>query len=209
MTCVHQMKAFGEHKLCEAEAQFDAKTFGELNKKEAPKPAAQAEVAVPKPKDPWAGLGGDHGMDAWKRMYSNNDTVPTAMDYFWEKLDKENYSCYVCNYKYGDEIAMPFMASNLIRGFYQRIDKMRKHSFASMAVFGGEQKGDITISGVWFWKGQGLAFELCDDWTTDYDTYDWKKLDLDSEADKKMTTEYFAWEGEFGGKKFYEGKIWK
>merc|ERR1711981_1488787 len=100
-------------------------------------------------------------------MYSNNDTVPTAMDYFWEKLDKENYSCYICHYKYGNEIAQPFMASNLIRGFYQRIDKMRKHSFASCCV-----------SGVWFWKGQGLCFDLCEDWGTDCDTYDWKKLDL-------------------------------
>jgi len=233
-TCVHKMSAFGEHKLCEKEAQFDGKVFGELNKKsggdnkkaakpkkeaapkkEAPKKAEAAGDAVAdieaakKAKDPWYGLPGTYDFDAWKRCYSNNDTIPTAMNYFWEKLDKENYSCWFGKYKYGDEIAMPFMASNLIRGFYQRIEKMRKNSFANVCVFGGKEKGDIEISGVWFWKGQGLAFELCNDWQTDFDTYDWKKLDLDSAADKKMITEYFAWEGDFDGKSFYEGKTWK
>jgi len=225
-TCVHKMPAFGAHSLCAKEATFDAKTFGEINKKAgkdnkkqqpakkaapkkeaAPKPA---EVKIEKPKDPWSVVPGNYDMDAWKRCYSNNDTLPTAMNYFWEKMDKENYSCWFGKYKYGDEIAMPFMAANLIRGFYQRIEKMRKHSFASMCVFGGETKGDIEISGVWFWKGQGLAFDLCDDWKTDYDTYDWSKLDLNSDADKAKITAYFAWEGEFGnGKPFREGKIWK
>jgi len=234
-TCVHKMPAFGAHTLCAKEAQFDGKTFGELNKKaggdnkkadkkkqepkkkqEAPKKEekkaddviADAEAAK-KAKDPWYGLPGDYDFDAWKRCYSNNDTIPTAMDYFWKHLDKENYSCWFGKYKYGDEIAMPFMASNLIRGFYQRIEKMRKNSFANVCVFGGKEKGDIEISGVWFWKGKDLAFDLCTDWQTDYDTYDWKKLDLDSEADKKMITEYFAWEGDFDGKSFYEGKTWK
>jgi len=167
------------------------------------------EAAPVKKKDPWDGLGGKYDMDAWKRCYSNNDTIPTAMDYFWEHLDKENYSCWYGKYKYGDEIAMPFMASNLIRGMYQRLDKMRKHSFASSCVFGGETTGDLEISCVFFWKGQNMAFELSDDWKVDYDTYDWSKLNLDSDADKKKITEYFAWEGEFDGKKFYEGKIFK
>merc|ERR1719454_2231197 len=101
-------------------------------------------------------------MDAWKRCYSNNDTIPDAMNYFWEKMDKENYSCWFGKYKYGDEIPMPFMASNLIRGMFQRLDKMRKHSFSSVAVLG--EAPNLEISGVWFWKGQDLAFELSDDW---------------------------------------------
>jgi len=231
-TCVHQpaFSSFGQVDLCAKEAQFDGKVFGELNKKaggdnkkkekKAPvakkqekkkveKVAVEAAPAPAAKKDPWEGLGGKYDMDAWKRCYSNNDTVPVAMDYFWEHLDKENYSCWFGKYKYGDEIQMPFMASNLIRGLYQRLDKMRKHSMGSVCVFGGENKGDIEISGVWFWKGQGLAFELCNDWQTDYDTYDWKKLDTDNEADRKMITEYFAQEGDFDGKKFYEGKVWK
>jgi elongation factor 1-gamma len=237
-TCVAKMPAFGAHTLAEKEAQYDGKTYGELNKKadnkkqakakapkkeaapkkvEAAKAAPTADEAIAaaaaakKAKDPWFGVAeaGKYDFDAWKRCYSNNDTVPTAMDYFWENFDKENYSLWFCKYKYGHEVAMPFMASNLIRGFFQRIEKMRKNSFANLCVFGGEKKGDIEIQGVWFWKGQGLAFELCEDWNTDYDCYSWEKLDSDKPEHRLMVQEYFAWEGKFDGKTFYEGKTWK
>lgn len=225
-TCIHHsaFSSFGSVSLCAKEAQFDAKTFGELNKKapkqakkpaakkdapkkEAPKKEAAAEEA-PKKVDPWAGPG-SYDMDAWKRCYSNNDTVPVAMDYFWEKLDKENYSVWFGKYKYGDEIGMPFMASNLVRGVFQRIDKMRKHSFGSVCIFGGEEKGDLEISGVWFWKGKSLCFERSADWQVDYDTYDWSIMDMDNDADKMKVQEYFAHEGNFDGKKFYEGRVFK
>jgi len=236
-TCVNQpeFSSFGKTALCAKEATFDAKTFGELNKsaknndnkkdnkkqqqpkkekaapkakkEEKPKPVAD-DGDAPKPaakKDPWAGLGGTYDMDAWKRCYSNNDTIPTAMNYFWEKLDKENYSVWFGKYKYGDEVPQAFMASNLIRGMFQRLDKMRKHSFGSVCVLG--EAPNLEISGIWFWKGQGLAFELCDDWKVDYDTYDWKKLDVDNEEDKKTITQYMAWEG--FDKKYQDGKVFK
>jgi len=41
---------------------------------------------------------------------------------------------------------------------FQRLDNMRKQSFASVCLFGSE--GDSTISGVWIWRGQNLAFEV-------------------------------------------------
>lgn len=41
---------------------------------------------------------------------------------------------------------------------YQRLDKMRKQAFASVCLFGTE--GDSSISGVWIWRGQDLAFEV-------------------------------------------------
>lgn len=43
-----------------------------------------------------------------------------------------------------------------VAGMFQRLDKMRKHAFASVCLFGGDN--DSTISGVWVWKGQDLAF---------------------------------------------------
>lgn len=41
---------------------------------------------------------------------------------------------------------------------FQRLDKMRKQAFASVCLFGTE--GNSTISGVWIWRGQDLAFEV-------------------------------------------------
>ena len=41
----------------------------------------------------------------------------------------------------------------------QRLDRMRKHAFGSMCIF-GEDKNN-TIAGMWFWRGHQLAFEVC------------------------------------------------
>jgi len=60
-----------------------------------------------------------------------------------------------------------------------------------------------------FGVGKKLAFELSPDWQVDYDVYSWKKLDPKNEADKKVVNEYLLWEGEFGNKKFNQGKIFK
>merc|ERR1712141_360141 len=87
------------------------------------------------------------------------------------------------------------------------LDKMRKHSFGSVAVLQDTDK--LEISGVWFWKGQDLAFDLCADWQVDYETYDWTKLDSDNADHRMMVQEYFAWEGKFGGKGFKDAKVYK
>jgi len=235
-TCVNHpdFTAFGSVTLCEKEAGFDSKTFAELNKKggnnakkdtkkdnkqkaAAPKKAEKKPENTeddapqfPKSKDPWEGLGGKYDMDAWKRCYSNNDTVPVAMKYFWEHMDAENYSCWFGKYRYGDEIGQVFMASNLVRGMFQRIDKMRKHSFGSVLIIGGQKPNDIEIEGVWFWKGQDIAFKLCNDWTVDYDGYDWKKIDTSTDEGKSMVQTYFSWEGpELNGREVADGKVYK
>ena len=51
--------------------------------------------------------------------------------------------------------------------------------------------------------------QLADDWTVDYPSYDWTKLDPDDEKTQLLVKEYFSWEGSFDGKKFNQGKIFK
>ena len=103
---------------------------------------------------------------------------------------------------------MVFMSCNLIGGMYQRLEKLRKHAFASMALFGKDN--DSTISGIWVWRGHDLAFELSEDWQIDYSSYDWKKLDPNSEETKKQVNDYFKWEGKDAkGRAFNQGKIFK
>jgi len=229
-----QVKAvIGEFKLCEKMAQFDAKKFAEIQgkvkdgdkkqekpkkeqkapapKKEASKKEAAEEAApppAPKPKDPLDALpAGNWVMDDFKRFYSNNDEEK-SVPYFWEKFDPEHYSIWFCEYKYAEELSQIFMSCNLIGGMFQRLDKLRKNAFASMCVF-GENKAN-NISGVWVWRGQELAFPLCEDWQIDYESYDWRKMDHTSEADKKLVDQYFKWIGEDSkGRKFADGKIFK
>ena len=90
---------------------------------------------------------------------------------------------------------------------FQRLDRLRKHGFSSVIVFGENNNG--TISGIWCWKGQDLAFDLSEDLKVDYGSYKWKKLDYESKDTRKMIEEYFLWEGKFDGKKFNQGKIFK
>jgi len=235
----HVKAIIGEVKMCEKMAQFDAKKFQELQggakgqgkkekpekkqekkqekpkeekkKKEEKKEEAEEEDDVPteKPsKDPFAALPkGTFVMDDWKKCYSNEDTEKVAMPYFWKNLDKENYSVWYGEYKYPEDLKMIFMSCNLVGGMFQRLDRMRKHAFGSVCVFGEDNNN--SISGVWVWRGHDLAFELSPDLQVDYESYNWKKMDPDNEQDKKTIHEYFMWEGDFGGKKFNQGKIFK
>lgn len=52
-----------------------------------------------------------------------------------------------------------FMSCNLIGGMFQRLENMRKAAFASVCLFGSDN--DNTISGIWIWRGQDLAFKVC------------------------------------------------
>jgi len=170
--------------------------------------AEEALLAEPKSKDPFDELPkGTFNMEDFKRFYSNNEESK-SVPYFWEKFDKENYSIWYGEYKYSEELTKVFMSCNLITGMYQRLDKMRKQCFASVCLFGTDN--DSTISGVWVWRGQDLAFELSSDWQIDYETYDWKKLDPDAEETKKLVNDYFSWTGtDKSGRAFNQGKIFK
>jgi len=192
----------------------------EKKKEDKPKPkkeeepaeemdAAEAALAEePKSKDPLDALEkGTFNMDDFKRFYSNND-VDKSIPYFWEKFDSANYSIWWGEYKYNNELAKVFMSCNLITGMYQRLDKMRKNCFASVCLFG--EDNNSTISGVWIWRGQDLAFSLSPDWQVDYETYTWQKLDPSSAETKQMVKDYLSWEGaDKQGRKFNQGKIFK
>jgi len=211
-------KVLGTVKLCEKAGVVEVKAAApasDKKKKEKPAPKKAEEDDLepeddslePKSKDPFEAFPkGSFNMDDFKRFYSNNPEEK-SIPYFWEKFDKENYSIWQCEYKYADELTMVFMSCNLISGMFQRLDKMRKNAFGSMILFGEDNKS--TISGIWVWRGHELAFPLSPDWQIDYESYDWKKLDPNDAKTKKLVGEYFSWSGDFDGKKFNQGKIFK
>merc|ERR1712042_342224 len=224
----------GDVTMCEKEAQFDAKKYNEMagkpqkekakkeprkqepkkEKKAEAKPAAAAEPEKPKekPADPWADCDKfTMDMDAWKRFYSNNDE-DKSVEHFWTLITPEvkaNYSLWKGTYQYSHELTMPFMAANLIGGMFQRIEKLRKHAFSSVVV--GGTTNDMNITGLWFWRGDKLAFERSPDWQIDYEVYNWEKLDWDAPETKEMVSKYWMWDekAKFDGKAFNQGKIYK
>ena len=165
------------------------------------------EPAAPKSKDPFLQFpAGTFDMDAFKREYSNK-SEEESIKYFWQNLDKDHYSIWYCEYLFPEELSKVFMSCNLISGMFQRLETMKKHAFGSVCLFG--EDNNSTISGVWVWRGPELAFKLSDNWQVDFESYSWKKLDANDAATKKLVDEYFRWEGDFGGKKFNQGKIFK
>ncbi|XP_062380035.1 elongation factor 1-gamma [Sardina pilchardus] len=199
--------------------QQEKKEKKEDKKKEEKKSAPAVEemdeceaalASEPKAKDPFAHLPKSaFVMDEFKRKYSNEDTLSVALPHFWEHFDREGYSIWYGEYRFPEELSRSFMSCNLITGMFQRLDKLRKNGFASVILFGTDD--DSSISGVWVFRGQDLAFTLSDDWQIDYESYAWRKLDVDSEECKTMVKEYFAWEGDFKhvGKPFNQGKVFK
>jgi len=147
-------------------------------------------------------------MDEWKRTYSNQDTRTEAIPWLWEHFDKEGYSWWLGDYKYNDENQKLFMTANLIGGFIQRVEKLRKYGFGSIIIFGEEEAPPFTVSSVWLVRGLELPAEMkeCDD----YEHYNWKKADTDDAATRELINDFLAWDGKFGdGRKFNQGKIFK
>lgn len=97
-------------------------------------------------------------MDAWKKVYCNEDTETIAIPYFWENLDKEGYSIWFAEYKYNTELARMFMTANLIKGMFQRLEKIQKTCFGNILVFGKDN--DAAIAGLWVLRGQQLVFDV-------------------------------------------------
>jgi elongation factor 1-gamma len=124
----------------------------------APKPAPKDEEEepvqeAPKAKHPLEALGKPTlVLDDWKRKYSNEDTRSVALPWFWENYKPEEYSLWKVEYKYNDELTLTFMSSNLIGGFFARLEGSRKYIFGSMSVYG--KSNDSVISGAFVIRGQ-------------------------------------------------------
>ena len=98
------------------------------------------------------------------------------------------------------------MTANLLGGFIQRLDRLRKYGFGSLAIFCEEPK--LEVAAVWLFRGADVPEEMQE--VDDYTNYNWKKLDHNSAEDKKLVEDYFAWDGSFGGRPaFSQGKIFK
>ncbi|KAF7420925.1 hypothetical protein PC9H_011444 [Pleurotus ostreatus] len=172
---------------------------------EEDEPLVPAEPKVKNPLDdlPKSTLN----LEDWKRAYSNKDTrgAGGALEWFYENYDKEGYSVWRVDFKYNDELTQTFMSSNQIGGFFNRLEASRKYLFGSMGVLG--VANDSVISGAFILRGQD--FKPVVDVAPDWESYDYKKLDLDNADDKAFFEAALAWDLEIDGKKWADGKNFK
>ena len=106
------------------------------------------------------------------------------------------------DFKYNNELTQTFMSSNQIGGFFNRLEASRKYLFGSMGVLG--QTNDSVISGALIARGQDIKPVV--DVAPDWESYEYKRLDLSKPEDKAFFEAALAWDLEIDGKKWVDGK---
>lgn len=166
----------------------------------------EAPVEIKKPRNPLDLLPPTNfNLEDWKRFYSNNDTRPTAIDYFWKNFDPQGFSVWWVDYKYNDELTKIFMTCNLVGGLFARLGHMSKYSFGSFLIFGEDNKNEI--SGAIIFRGSEIPPEI--KVVADYDSYAWRRANLEDPAERELFEDYLAWDGKLNGKVVNQGKTFK
>ncbi|KAH0254505.1 hypothetical protein KCU91_g17965, partial [Aureobasidium melanogenum] len=108
-------------------------------------------------------------------------------------------------YKYNDELTMTFMTSNLIGGFFTRLEASRKYIFGAASVYG--TSNDSIVRGAFLVRGQEAlpAFDVA----PDVESYEFTKLDPKNPEDKKFVEDMWAWDAPIQpeGKEWADGKV--
>lgn len=130
-------------------------------------------------------------LDEWKRTYSNTKpTYNAAMPWFWEHLDKAGYTLWSQKYKYNEENKKDFMTSNLVGGFIQRSEEMRKYAFGVMHVL--NTSAPFEVEGCWIMRGAEDGLKMMLDSNPDAEYYEWTKLDADAPATRALVEDYWC-----------------
>lgn len=163
--------------------------------KAAPKPADDEEQEAPKPKptkNPLDDLPkSSFIVDEWKRVYSNKDTKTEAIPWFYQNFDWEGWSIVKFRFRYPEDLTAIFMSSNLIGGFFNRLEASRKYLMGTGGVFG--EANNSEIQGVFILRGSEWKPVLSV--APDIESYDVTPLDIrNNEEDKKYFEGMLEWE---------------
>jgi len=147
-------------------------------------------------------------LDATKKLYF--DKRPKFNEFFnefWQFFDAQGYSIYFAEYQYNSENTVYFMTCNLIGGFIQRLEDLRKYAFGAVNVLGkDEETGPFAVNGVFIFRGLGVPEAMKD--CPDAEYYQFVKADTTSAADRKKIEDRFYAE-ELDGVKVLERRYFK
>jgi len=185
-------------KKAAADADEEAETPKEDAPKEAPKEDAhgedaedvEAQIAADEkaksknaldalPKSPFV-------IDDFKRFYSNNP-IDVSMEYLWKNFDNDGWTLWFAKYKHSADLTKLFMSGNLVGGYYQRLDRLRKYCFGCTSVFGVDDNN--RIEGCWIVRSKSIpdSFREVDD----TELYTWTPVDIAKTEDKDLVKKFF------------------
>ena len=191
----------------------------EAKKEEKPKEEKPKEAEKPKEEKPAASQGkaknpldllpaSPFDLDNWKRIYSNTHSdFYSVMDKFWPMFDKEGWSCWICEYMYNEENTRGFMTANLVSGFIQRSDSLRKYAFGNMNILKDANEPFYRVMGGWLIRGTAIQPML--DENPDAAYYNWRKVDETNEDDKKLLADLWCASESIQGKEINSNEVFK
>ncbi|KAJ1435900.1 hypothetical protein B484DRAFT_445870 [Ochromonadaceae sp. CCMP2298] len=147
-------------------------------------------------------------MDTWKKTYSNATSYEAAMATFFELYEPAGWSIFRGDYKYNDECKVLFMTSNLIGGFIQRTEEIRKWLFGTMTIRGTEGK-DANMKVTCYYLIRGDSMEPLISCNDDAACYEWTKVDVITEDFKKTLYDYWCSEGPLDGEACLDSRVYK
>jgi elongation factor 1-gamma len=227
LTCVAQKEfsnVVGDTVLC-TKAMELPKPVKKDKKKKAKEPAKKADKPKPKPKKaprkkhPLDSLEkSTFVLDAWKKKYSNSKTLAKLYssfdDWFLENFDAEGWSLWEACKKVNEDPTAPenvkdddWKVSNAVGGLVSRFDEIRKWSFGVFHILNNyDERKRYSIEGLMILRGQDHKFFDCN---PEYNLYNFRKLDLAKDADKKRARDLICGWDNCGDVPIYDSKVFK
>ena len=108
---------------------------------------------------------------------------------FWQKLDKAGWSVWFIHYeKYEGEGVNMVQFENLLDGFVQRMEAIRRFSFGTMGIYG--QVPSLELKGCLLMRGQEVLQGLVDHPQFEYCKK--RKADFENDNDRKLIEDYWG-----------------
>jgi len=127
-----------------------------------------------------------------KLLFSQRPWNPDFFKEFWPQFDAQGYSIYFSDYNYNHENRVYFMTCNLIGGFLQRCDELRRYGLGVMILAGNDEENPpFEVSGIWIFRGLEIPREMKENPDSEY--YTFHRLDNNNADDRaKVETFFFA-----------------
>jgi elongation factor 1-gamma len=190
----HYIKRNGKVQLC---ARPVKPQVAAAPKKEEKKGGKKEEVKKAEPKkeekkkDETPKYVSTFNMFDFKTFFVNEaDQAGKGMDELFAQFDPKGYTFWFTQYdKYEGEGEVLFQTQNLMNGFLQRADHMRKTAWGVMAILGDEPSLDIFA--VWIFEGEGKIPEGMVD-HPQFEYYTKRVMDLSKQEDKDIIKEFWC-----------------
>lgn len=145
-----------------------------------------------KQKDIWAKK--KMNLDAIKRIFKDrNKDFETQIAEFWGGFEKDTtaYSLYTSEYNYNDQNTDDMKVDNLITGYLQRLEMVKKEVFGTINAWGIEEtKGPFIMNTAFVFVGEEAPKRYYE--VPDADSYTLTKIDPTNPADKKKFEAYLG-----------------